>query len=716
MVTGDPRPGNGDDRAALGRILPDHDVEAEVGRGQHGVVWRARHRQLRRPVAVKRLAVVSDEHATRFRREARVLASIDHPHVVTVYDYREVGDDRVIVMELLAGGTLADRFADGMSPESTVAAVLSAAAGLAQVHAQGILHRDVKPENLMFDDRGRLEVTDFGLAREDQLDTTAIGLTHAGHFFGTPAYAAPEQIGAAMASGWPPVSAASDEYSLAAVLYEGLSGRRTHDESGGAVAFCNRRMQEEARLLGEVAADVPVPIASVVSRALRRDPTERYPDCETFGVALAEAAGRAWGPGWLQRSEVPLLAPGPILAAAGGPASAAASSGATSRRPAEPTGSEEARGLRRRWPVLVGAAVVLALVGVAAAAVLGREGGSGGSATPTPTGPGSAVLDPIEVWSFRTKAAVASDPVLADHVGGARIVVGGRDGIVYALDPDSGDEIWRQEVGPMWTSPAVDDDTVYVGGDDGMLRALALDDGEVRWSKDTGTRLRSSPAVADGTVVVGAMRLLAFDAESGTPLWDVDAGLGVVSSPAIADGTVYVGTNSGDVLAVGLDDGKERWRKPVGAPVQSSPHVEGDRVLVGGDDGVLRAMDGATGRTLWDEDIGSRIYSSPTVVGSTVVVGTDAGDLTARDVATGQEVWTTLLPGGLESSPLVLDGRVVVGCLDGRVHIVDLSSGDWLGSFTTGDAVVSSPTAVGHRFVVGSNDDQVYLVGGLGGS
>ena len=138
-------------------------------------------------------------------------------------------------------------------------------------------------------------------------------VSHAGGLFGTPAYIAPEQIGAALASGWPPVSPASDQYALAAVLYGAFSGRTTHDGTGGALALCNRRLNDEAVRLAEVAPTIPEPIARVVMRSLRRDTNERYASCEDFGVDLALAAGQAWGPNWLSDSGIPLLSPGRIL-------------------------------------------------------------------------------------------------------------------------------------------------------------------------------------------------------------------------------------------------------------------------------------------------------------------------------------------------------------------------------------------------------------------
>src|SRR4051812_46649581 len=117
----------------VARVLSDYDIGREIGRGEFGVVWSGRHRQLRREVAIKQLAgsvSATAEYGARFRREARVLAQMDHPHVVTVYDYREAGELRFLVMELLPGGTFADRLASGMTFETAIGATLAAASGL----------------------------------------------------------------------------------------------------------------------------------------------------------------------------------------------------------------------------------------------------------------------------------------------------------------------------------------------------------------------------------------------------------------------------------------------------------------------------------------------------------------------------------------------------------------------------------------------------------
>ena len=683
-------------RSAVARVLPDYDIEDELGRGQQGVVWRGHHRQLGRSVAVKQLAMVSAHDATRFRREARVLAQISHPHVVSVYDYREDGDLRVIVMELMGGGTLADRMRDGISPVSAVAAVLAAASGLAQVHEQGILHRDVKPENLMFDSHARLKVADFGLARDELADTALTNVSQAGGLFGTPAYIAPEQIGATLASGWPPVSPASDQYALAAVLYGALSGRTTHDGTGGALALCNRRLNDEAVRLAEVAPTIPEPIARVVMRSLRRDTNERYASCEDFGVDLALAAGQAWGPNWLSDSGIPLLSPGRILSAASGqPGPPLTNASADQKPPARP------RPPRRR-AMLAGAATPLMAVAAGAGFLVLRDHGDQSANSP-------AELD--EVWSVATEGAVFSSPAVATADGDRLAVAGSRDGSVYAIDVATGDVVWEQATGDeVRSSPTVADGTVYVGSDDGYLYALALADGSVRWRESVGFQIVSSPVVADETVVVGADQLYAFDAASGEALWEYAADDVIASSPAISDGTVFVGSDDGSVYAVALVDGSEVWVHPTSGPVQSSPAVTGGTVYTGSTDGSLYALDAGTGEDRWVSDLGAAIKSSPTVEGKLVYVGTDGGRLVAVNATSGAEIWAMTAPDRLDSSPVVVGGKVAIGCNDGRVYVASATSGELEAVFATDGPVLSSPAAVGRSVVVGSNDGSIYLV------
>ena len=293
--------------------LPSYEIGGELGRGAMGVVLAARHRQLERDVAIKQLppAFAADEDVRRrFGQEARTLAALAHPHIVPVYDYVEREGLCLLVMEALPGGTLWDRFTgEGVTMSTACTAMLAICAGLHSAHAKGVLHRDVKPENLMFAQDKTLKVTDFGIAQMFGGDETVT--TIGGAVIGTPAYMAPEQ-----AEGRP-CGPPADVYATATVLYELLSGTLPFSIEGDSFEILERRVHEDPTPLSDVASNVPEPLVVCIMRALERDPGARYSNAEDFGVAIAEAATESFGPGWVGRADLTLLATGPIAAAAG---------------------------------------------------------------------------------------------------------------------------------------------------------------------------------------------------------------------------------------------------------------------------------------------------------------------------------------------------------------------------------------------------------------
>jgi serine/threonine protein kinase len=300
------------DREQVEAALPAYEIGSELGRGGWGVVIEARHRQLGREVAIKQLprAFGSDPGVRgRFIAEARVLASLDHPHIVPVHDYVEVDGLCLLVMEKLSGGTVWDRFAgDGLPMETTCAVILATCAGLHAAHKRGILHRDVKPENLMFSAGGVLKVTDFGIAKVVGGNQTMA--TRAGEVLGTPSYMAPEHAKGAELG--PP----ADVYATAVTMYELLSGHLPFSDQGDALAVLYRHVTEQPTPLRDVAPDVPAPIADVVMHGLATAPEDRFESAEAFGVALADAAGAAWGTGWAsERAGVAVMGSGPIVSA-----------------------------------------------------------------------------------------------------------------------------------------------------------------------------------------------------------------------------------------------------------------------------------------------------------------------------------------------------------------------------------------------------------------
>ncbi|MFC9760506.1 serine/threonine-protein kinase [Rhodococcus jostii] len=301
------------DTDLVSAALPAYDIGGELGRGGWGVVLSGRHRALGRPVAVKQLppAFASDPNVRRrFTAEGRLLASLDHPHVVPVYDFVEQDGLCLLVMELLPGGTVWNRFTkEGFNAHSAVAVALACSAGLKAAHDRGILHRDIKPENLMFAASGALKVTDFGIAKVVGGQETLA--TRTGEVVGTPSYIAPEQ-----ARGHE-LSPATDVYALATMLYELLSGTLPFPPAGDAMAQLFMHAFDEPTPLTEAAPHIPPQIADVVMRGLATDPANRLPTAEAFGVELAGASTDRWGPGWLSSEGMPVMGADRIVTAAG---------------------------------------------------------------------------------------------------------------------------------------------------------------------------------------------------------------------------------------------------------------------------------------------------------------------------------------------------------------------------------------------------------------
>ncbi len=304
-----PTSGAGDPGRLLELVLPGYEIFAELGRGAYGAVFAGRHRQLDREVAIKQLLLghASNEAVrARFRAEAQVLAAISHPHVVPVFDYVESEEVCVLVMERLNGGTVWRRFVEqGFSQPTSCAVALVACSGLHGAHDHGVLHRDMKPENMLFGSDGSLKVTDFGLAKVLSADDTLA--TPEGELLGTPAYMAPEQATGAQ------IGPATDVYAAGMMLYEMLSGQLPYPEEGGPLAIVLRHLNEEPASLAQVAPHVPKELADTVMRALSRSPEDRFASAQEFGVAIAGAAASAWGSRWLDGLTVSLREPGPIL-------------------------------------------------------------------------------------------------------------------------------------------------------------------------------------------------------------------------------------------------------------------------------------------------------------------------------------------------------------------------------------------------------------------
>jgi eukaryotic-like serine/threonine-protein kinase len=311
----------------------------EVASGGMGTVWRARDEVLGRSVAVKvlhhRLAREPNV-LERFRLEAVAAARLSHPNVVRVFDTGVDDGVAFIVMELFEGQTLEDRIEAGpLEPREATTLLRGVLQGLAHAHREGVIHRDVKPANVLIDRSGLVKVTDFGIAKAAFATSD---LTTTGDLLGTARYLAPEQVAGAS------VDHRADLYAAGIVLYEALTGRPPFDGETH-IAVATKRLTTDPPPPGALRPGIPRPLEAATMRALARDPDERFQTAEEMNAALDRAAPR--------------------------PRPGRAAPRAEDRRPAQAS-------VFRSWmavPLALVALAALAVVGFTLAAPLFEEGG-----------------------------------------------------------------------------------------------------------------------------------------------------------------------------------------------------------------------------------------------------------------------------------------------------------------------------------------------------
>src|SRR5712691_368736 len=263
----------GEPQLAAGTELAGYRIESLLGRGGMGVVYRARDLALERNVALKLLApeLAQDvRFRERFLRESRLAASLDHPAIIPIYDAGEVAGQLYIAMRLVEGTDLKRVLADEgvLAPERAFALLEQVADALDTAHERGLVHRDVKPSNVLVDARGHCYLADFGLSRRlAERDDPSRGRT-----VGTADYVAPEQIRGEE------VGPAADVYSLGCVLYECLTGRTPFQrESDFALLYAH--LEEPPPSAVERRPELPAAIDPVLARALAKEPAARYETC-----------------------------------------------------------------------------------------------------------------------------------------------------------------------------------------------------------------------------------------------------------------------------------------------------------------------------------------------------------------------------------------------------------------------------------------------------
>lgn len=317
-----------------------YTVLQRIGSGGMADVWLAEDSHLQRRVALKVLHTrfaQDREFVERFRREAESAAGLQHPNVVAVFDRGEVDGTYYIAMQYLEGRTLKQLIDAGLTPEQAAALIRQVLEGARFAHRHGVVHRDLKPQNVIVGDEGKATVTDFGIARAGVSE-----ITQAGSVMGTPHYLSPEQ-----AQGFD-VTAVSDLYSIGVILYEALTGRVPF-EGDSAVAVAMKQVSQAPQRPSSINPQISPALDAVVMRALEKEPGQRFQSADAFIAAIDAALKDPGGGADNTAAFAPLP---PVVAIPEEPV-------------AEGTMAEEERRRRRFWALVAAAVLIGLLVGFA---------------------------------------------------------------------------------------------------------------------------------------------------------------------------------------------------------------------------------------------------------------------------------------------------------------------------------------------------------------
>jgi streptogramin lyase/predicted Ser/Thr protein kinase len=567
---------------APGDVFVEYRIEGLAGRGGMGVVYRATQLGLERTVALKVItpALADDEDfRKRFVAESKAAASVEHPNVIPVYYAGEREGVLFIVMRYVDGPDLRAlvRAQDRLDTERAAHIVAEVAGALDAAHRHGLVHRDVKPANILIDQDDHPYLTDFGLTKR-AATTAGGGLSRAGGWVGTLGYVAPEQIRGER------IDARTDVYALGCVLVYALTGKAPY--SGDS---------DEATLWAHLNApppseSVPPEFEGVVARALAKDPSDRYPSAGDLGRAALRAAGRSATAVPEQNVARGLAAPAseetaptalrgaaaPAIADPDGetrlsPAGGGAPSAATARRPAPrwspPSG--------RRGALLAAGAVALVAIAAALALLGGGDDGDPGEPARTTTKPAGlqpSIADPPQT-------AVLTRPNSLTIAAGQVWAMSLTDGAVVLIDAATGKRGARLSLGPGLSSLAAGFGSVWVTKSDVRTRNVLRINARTRKRVGNGTVEIARPgrnvAVATGAGAVWVAVRNTTDADhSPESIVRIDPSTGIqkdfpipdgVQDLAVGEGAVWV-TNrfTNTVTKLRVSDGKQ-FRVPVGA-------------------------------------------------------------------------------------------------------------------------------------------------------
>ena len=619
-----PDPSQGESALQPGAVLQNrYRITGVIGVGGMGSVYQARDLRfpnVTRYVAVKEMLNLTTDQSIReltlktFERESDMLAQLSHPAVPGIYDYFPSKTRAYLVMEYINGRDL-EAIINSATTFLPVETVLRWAIDLCDVlgylHQQTpeIIFRDVKPSNIMIDERNQIRLVDFGIAKIFQEGQK-------GTMIGTEGYSAPEQYRGE-------ATPASDVYGVGATLHHLLTRRDPRLEP--PFTFAERPIQD-------VNPSVTQELEDIVMKALEFNPQDRYPNATVMKDGLVKLGQ-------------------PQFAGSQRPDLAAAKK--------EEAGEWAQQGVKPLWVFTCEGEIRSSPVAHHGLVYVGTHDNN------------LYALDAEDgsfKWKYATDGTIVSSPAVAEDEN--MVLFGSIDHSLYSVDARAGQLNWTVPTkGPVRSSPRVAHGHAFFGSDDGYLYAVRLGTGRVQWRWEGDDAIRSRPLVVGETIVIGLESgyVVGIDL-AGKVLWRFKAKRGVSSSPIEHDGLVYFGSMDWQLYALDVVRGWKVWEFRANKPIISSPAVGDDKVYVGSVDGNLYAIDTSGGRERWRFETEGQITSSPSYVEGAVYFGGVDGKVYCVDAKAGHLRWSFETGGPVPSSPVVRNGVVYIGSMDRRVY------------------------------------------------
>lgn len=750
----------------VGHKIDDQYVILEKHHGGMSTVYVVRDEFSKKRFAVKTVQErfsTDAQAARRFAEEGRTWMKLGrHPHIVEAIIYREIEGQPFLFLEYVDGGNL-QQLLNREKPlflPQVLEFAQQICAGMQYVHTaeissarQGVIHRDLKPGNLMLTRECQIRITDFGLA---QVFGARIEAGETGWGLGTYYYMPPEQcLDAASAD------ERSDIYSFGVFLYFATTGRPP--VSGKKVSeIVHNILNRVLRPPRELRPELPETLDALIMKCLSRNRTDRFESFARVSEALKPiqeeiATSEQWrvivqacaGCGYLTEcryTECPICASGFVVCRYGeespgvqivagrakrsvGDAARAAEQLYQQALQDEQAGRlEQALNSLRRAAALAreDPRIVTKLDQVAEAYRRQRAHQRPktynwpmlhGNITRSGYTPGS-VAPPLTLrWSVTASEWAISSPVVANGVLylAAGSSEAGKRGALVALEALRGGEHWRRSFAhELGLTPTVAAGELLFVPVDREMVCLTPAEGSLQWSYPAQARITTSPLTWGKFVYFGdeAGHVYALDAARGTLHWLTEVEGALYTAPALWQDRLFVGTTHNRLVALSPGEGTILWEYVAGGEITCGPSLHGNLLLFGASDGRVYCLLQRSGRLLWDFEAQGEIHSTPSLAGETAVFGSRDGAIYCVELRTGNLRWEYRTEDWVDSAPAISENFVFCGGHDGYLRVLELASGLSLWEYDLGQEIRCSPALFGGHAYVVTSQAEVYAFRG----